>query len=162
MKKLLIVLLASVFSICSRAQDVKTFICFETQQFVAKDGNGNFKPDVPYKKHVRFVIQPFDYPKAFDASREQDLGNQLAEYMYTKHQDLLKKLRLQNAAFNYSKIEYTTNSYNYRISPCQDCKYDIEIVVLDDFKYVPNKYKGGFTETYKKAYTLVTGKEWGK
>jgi hypothetical protein len=165
MKKLLTIclIMATVFTV--NAQETKQFyIVFETQDYAAKhyvNGKQEWKPEVPYKKYVRFITTPFNAPADLHNSGGTALSNQLAKFIYDRYLTLFEKLKFQNTSFNFSVRDYKDTDYAFSTEDCKNCNYQHEKTILDGFTFTPIKeYTAG--EYNKKMHTFITGKEWGK
>lgn len=166
MKKLVTVIAFLLLGTITQAQAQETkkiFIVFETQPFtVLKYENGKdvWRPEIPYKKYVRIIIAPFDAPSKIHSSNglRGALSNQLAEFVYTKHLERFEKLKLHNAAFNFSIIDYDPEVYGRRVKDCDDCNYQHEKTIIDGFTFeVKEEFK--FSEYYKNMQKFITGKK---
>ena len=98
MKKILLLsLFLLMYTITGIAQETKQFyIVFETQDYAAKqyvDGKQDWKPEVPYKKYVRFITTPFEAPKelSYDNGYTSAVGNQLGEFIFNNYLALFEK-----------------------------------------------------------------------
>ncbi|MGV8946382.1 MAG: hypothetical protein ACOH1N_08140 [Lutibacter sp.] len=164
MKKLLTICLLIAIAFTSQAQETKQFyIVFETQDYAAKqyvNGKQDWKPEVPYKKYVRFITTPFEAPKELsnDNGYITANGNQLAEFIYKNQLALFEKLKFQNTSFNYSVREYNERDYGISVNDCESCNYQHEKTIIKGFKFNPKK-EYTVTEYYKKMAEFITGKK---
>lgn len=100
MKKLLTLCLLLTIAFTSQAQEIKKYyIIFYTQDYAAKhyvNSVQEWKPEVPYKKYVRFITTPFDAPE--NMANGAAISNQLAEFVFKNYLPLFEKLKFQNTS----------------------------------------------------------------
>ncbi len=163
--KTIIIITILLTSFLSKSQETKQFyIVFETQDYAAKhyvNGKQEWKPEVPYKKYVRFITTPFNAPADLHNFGGTALSNQLAKFVHDKYLTLFEKLKFQNTSFNFSVRDYKDTDYSYSTEDCKDCNYQHEKTIIEGFTFTPTK-EITYSETYKKMAVFISGKEFGK
>ncbi|PHR12776.1 MAG: hypothetical protein COA40_07815 [Aequorivita sp.] len=164
MKQFISICLFVIISFIGSAQGTKQFyIVFETQDYAAKqfvNGKQDWKPEVPYKKYVRFVTTPFEAPTELrdDNGLQTALSNQLAEFIFKNNLALFEKLKRQNTSFNFSLRDYNERDYNISTKDCESCNYQYEKTIIEGFNFKSVK-ENSYSDYYKQMAEFITGEK---
>ncbi len=160
MKKISILLLFAIYGTVATAQATKkAYIIFQTNPYEVKkyvNGKEDWKPEVPYKDYVRIIFSPFDIPVKLSNPMNQELMNQVAEFIYKSHLKEFEKFKL-HGGFRFEVRDYNLKDYERETSDCTSCRYQHQKTVIAGFNFIPKEGKG-FNEYYKKLGAYLTRK----
>lgn len=145
----------------AQAQTTPWFMCLETSSDAIDSAQGGtvFKPEVPYKHHVRLVTNEFQVPwKGSDPARETDLYVQFFEHLVKNHKTELQKFRrhFKNVRSQCGQIYSPSDVAHKLVARPPGTNFGYEIIRIDDFKYTPRKpIPPGQSEGWKQAEQII-------
>ncbi|WP_207426270.1 hypothetical protein [Pedobacter sp. SYSU D00535] len=169
MKTYLINAILIIISITSSAQE-------KEKHYIVMESNYNYthvnsvdttwKQSIPYKRMVRIISEPFDFPKNFDSRWSSEAGVQFLEYLMTNYKEEFKKMRGHQSYYTgvdwiYDpKSSSSVKQYNQLSTDPKGSRAEFEIILIKGFKFTPGKYplikNKGTTPLHEKAILLLS------
>jgi hypothetical protein len=136
------------------AQTRQIFLYHETDTFkVDLQGQEQiWKEDIPYKQRVRVLTNLVEFPTAFDSVAERDIVIQFYDHLARRHPEVLEKMRNHGRSPN-TWIQSADSRAHYSRATQGSFTYDV--VLIDDFSYVPRKNPQAKTPGYTKAMDIL-------
>ena len=160
MKNLIVLVSFLIYGTIAIAQSTKkVYIIFQTNPYeVIKYENGKeaWKSEVPYKDYVRIIFAPFDLPVKLSQTMNQELMNQVAEFIYKGHLKEFEKFIL-HGGYRFQIQDYTEKDYASATGNCSSCRYQHQKTIITGFSFTPKEGKG-FNEYYEKLKAYLMGK----